>query len=643
MKHGFIRVAAASPRVTVADTKANAAAIFATCEKAYADGVKLIVFPELSITGATCGDLFCHMALQKAAEDAILHLCEATADMDMLIAVGAPLRLEAKLYNCAVILHRGMIVGVVPKTHLHPSERRQFADASAHAAPAGASCAAIRIGEGFVPFGTKLLFGCEGMPELRIAFEIGEDLCAPIPMSSRHAMAGADVICCLSSVPETVGAAQYRRNLVKLHSMQTTSGYVMAVAGYGESTTDAVYGGHCLIAERGRLLAEAKPFESQASDRAFANGYSFSEIDVQMLLSERMKSPCFGGNQADYCELTFEMEQTDTPLSRLYERMPFVPTADADRSSRCEEILTIQATGLKKRMEHTHARSAVIGISGGLDSCLALLVSVRAMDMLSRPRTDIIAVTMPCFGTTQRTRTNAEILCERLGVTFRCVDIKAAVQQHFADIGHDESIKNVVYENVQARERTQVIMDIANAAGGMVIGTGDLSELVLGWATYNGDHMSMYGVNAGVPKTLIRHIVRCFADTCNDEALAKVLLDILDTPVSPELLPADDNDEIAQKTEDLVGPYALHDFYLYHFLRFGFSPDKIERIANHAFAGEYDGETIHKWLGIFMRRFFTQQFKRSCLPDGPKVGSVGVSPRGDLVMPSDASYAEFLI
>ena len=632
MKYGFIKVAAASPRVTVADTKKNAEAIIAAASAANEKGVKLLVTPELGVSAYTCGDLFHQKRLIDSVGEALAKIALETAGMPMIIVVGAPLRRGASLFNCAVVIYRGEILGVVPKSNI-PNygefyELRHFTPAPDE------TDGKISVNGREVPFGKDLVFASAEMPEFVFGCEICEDLWVPAPPSVRLAEAGATIICNLSASDETVGKAQYRRSLVSGQSARLLAGYIYADAGCGESTQDMVFAGHDIIAENGAILSESKPFGN-------ASGLPMviTEIDVQKLSAERVRMNTFRSGESAGCRrIEFAMPLTDTPLTRLIERRPFVPDSRTEREERCEAILAMQSYGLRKRIEHAHAKCAVVGISGGLDSCLALLVSVRAMDLLGRPRTDVIAVTMPCFGTTKRTRSNAELLCERLGVTFRCVDIKAAVNQHFKDIGHDENVFDVVYENSQARERTQIIMDIANAEGGMVIGTGDLSELALGWATYNGDHMSMYGVNASIPKTLVRHIVRYFADTAEDKQLSDVLLDILDTPVSPELLPADKNGEIAQKTEDLVGPYDLHDFFLYYFLRFGFTPEKLEYLANYAFAGEFDSATIRKWLSTFIRRFFVQQFKRSCLPDGPKVGSVTLSPRGDWRMPSDASY-----
>ena len=489
-------------------------------------------------------------------------------------------------------------------------------------------------GEGdYIPFGTKLLFTCESLPGLAVAAEICEDVWVPDPPSIRHALAGATVIVNCSASDETTGKDGYREALISGQSARLVCGYIYANAGEGESSQDLVFGGHNLIAENGKILSRSARFKNETI---------YADLDIERIVGERRRMTTFFSKSDEvYTEIGFRLKREDTRLERLIDPAPFVPDDSQDRQRRCEEIFAIQYMGLKKRLEHTHCRTAVVGISGGLDSTLALLVTVRAFDSLGLPREGILGVTMPCFGTTDRTYHNACDLVKRLGATLREVDIKEAVSTHFRDIGHDPERHDVTYENSQARERTQVLMDLANQSGGLVIGTGDMSELALGWATYNGDHMSMYGVNAGVPKTLVRHLVRYCADTCGDKELAAVLLDVLDTPVSPELLPPKDG-VIAQKTEDLVGPYELHDFYLYYVLRFGFSPSKIYRLARRAFEGVYGDETILKWLKTFYRRFFSQQFKRSCLPDGPKVGSVAVSPRGDLRMPSDASASIWL-
>ena len=518
------------------------------------------------------------------------------------------------------------MLGLVPKTNL-PNynefyEMRNFE-------PASGGVTSVMLGENEVPFGTDILFRAEGMPHLTVAAEICEDLWVPAPPSLRHTLAGATVVVNLSASDELVGKDTYRRQLVSSHSASCICGYVYASAGDGESTTDLVFGGHNIIAENGSILKEAKRFQNETI---------YSDLDVDRIVSERRRMTSFPAQSSEgYTVVPFAVRREETELIRAFDPHPFVPSSKRDRDKRCDEILTIQAMGLKKRLEHTHCRSAVVGISGGLDSTLALLVTARAFDMLGIPRENILSVTMPCFGTTDRTYNNACGLTRTLGATLKEVNIKKAVMQHFEDIGHDPEVHDVTYENSQARERTMILMNLANQSNGLVIGTGDLSELALGWATYNGDHMSMYAVNASVPKTLVRHLVRYFADTCGDEGLTKVLLDVLDTPVSPELLPPTENGTISQKTEDLVGPYELHDFFMYYMLRVGFGPAKIYRIARKTFEGVYDTETIFKWLKKFYWRFFSQQFKRSCLPDGPKVGSVAVSPRGDLRMPSDAA------
>ena len=631
MKYGFIKVAAASPALRVADCRYNAEQSVAAMQRAAAAGVRLLVLPELGLTGYTCGDLLLQPVLQQGALHALQMLLAVSAGLPMTTVAGLPLEVEGKLYNCAAVLHGGKILGVVPKTNL-PNygefyEARWFT-------PAPAEAKAISLLGQQVPFGTDLLFCCRELPEYKLAVEICEDLWVALPPSTRHAMAGATVIANCSASDETIGKAEYRRELITGQSARLMAGYLYADAGRGESTTDMVFAGHDLIAENGRLLAETA---------LFTNEMIVTEIDVHRLTAERRHTNTWrAADSAGYTIIPFSLPAEVTTLTRLIDPHPFVPADSAERKQRCEAILTMQAEGLRRRLEHIGCPCAVLGISGGLDSTLALLVAVRALDLLERPRTDMIAVTMPGFGTTHRTRSNAELLCEKLGVTLRTVSIAAAVRQHFKDIGHDESVTDTTYENAQARERTQVLMDIANQENGIVVGTGDLSELALGWATYNGDHMSMYGVNGSIPKTLVRYLVRHAAETCGDEALAAVLYDILDTPVSPELLPADEGGRIAQKTEDLVGPYELHDFFLYHFIRYGCPPQKLLYLAENAFAGRYDRAVILKWLRTFCRRFFQQQFKRSCLPDGPKVGSVTLSPRGDWRMPSDASAALWL-
>ena len=631
MKDGFLKAAALSPALRVADCAYNAGQIAEAMQACAGRGIKLAVFPELALTGYTCGDLFFQQALQQAALQGLAQILQASEGLDLIALVGLPVAVNGKLYNCAAVVCGGRLLGLVPKTCL-PNygefyEKRHFA-------PGDKKVRTVTVCGQQVPFGTQLLFQCRQMPAFVLGVELCEDLWSALPPSTFHALAGATVIVNCSASDETVGKAEYRRALVANQSARLLCCYLYASAGHGESTQDMVFAGHDLVAENGVLLAETEPFKG---------GDAVSELDCARMLAERARNTSFVPNDEGYQVVGFDLAVTETALTRWVDPAPFVPGDARRRAERCELILRMQADGLAKRIEHTHAKTAVIGISGGLDSCLALLVAARAMRQLDRPASDVLAVTMPCFGTTRRTRSNAEILCQELGVSFREVNITATVRSHFADIGHDGQTPDVTFENSQARVRTLELMDIANLNGGFVVGTGDLSELALGWATYNGDHMSMYGVNAGVPKTLVRHLVRYEADTAPTDALRRVLLDILDTPVSPELLPAKDG-EIAQRTEELVGPYELHDFYLYYVLRFGFGPRKIFRLAKAAFAGrpEYTDQVLYKWLRSFYWRFFAQQFKRSCLPDGPKVGSVTLSPRGDWRMPSDASAAAWL-
>lgn len=630
MKDGFITVATATPQVAVADCEANAQAILACINEMAAAHAKVMVLPELCITGYTCSDLFWQTKLLDEAEAALSVIAEGSRQVDALIAVGMPLRVAGKLLNVAAILCRGKVLGFVPKVNL-PAYNEFYE--TRHFTSGSADMGTVQFGGEEIPVGTNLLFSCENVVDLCVAAELCEDLWVPNPPSVQHALAGASVICNLSASDEMVGKGSYRRDLVAGQSARLVCAYLYATAGEGESTTDLVFGGQNLIAENGTVLAESATFENETN---------VATIDVQRLVSERRRMSTFPAAESkEYREISFALAEEETKLARFFDADPFVPSNADQLSDRCEEILNIQALGLKKRLAHTHAKSAVVGISGGLDSTLALLVTARAFDMLGLPRKGIVAVTMPGFGTTDRTYNNAFAMIKSLGATFKEVPIAKAVMQHFADIDHDASIHDVTYENSQARERTQILMDIANQANGFVIGTGDLSELALGWATYNGDHMSMYAVNASVPKTLVRHLVRHYADTSADEVLAGVLYDVLDTPVSPELLPPEDG-AISQKTEDLVGPYELHDFFLYQMLRMCFPPAKIYRVAKEAFAGRYSNETILKWLRTFYWRFFLQQFKRSCLPDGPKVGSVAVSPRGDLRMPSDACVSAWI-
>lgn len=628
MNQGFIRVAASTPKIRVADPDHNKEQILELMKEGAAKQAKIMVFPELCLTGYTCGDLFLQNVLIEKAKDALIYLMEESEYLDMLVFVGLPWQYGGKLYNVAAAICKGEILGLVPKTCIPNygefNEMRYFAAGNDEPV-------IVSIAGDDVPMGTSLLFECENIPGLVVAAEVCEDVWAACPPSTYHALAGATVIANCSASDETVGKDAYRDALISSHSAKLVCGYICANAGEGESTQDLVFGGQNLIAENGTVLKVSEKF---------VPGNVYTDLDLERIAVERRKintlPGVLDGDFEDYMTVLFSLDEEAADLEREIDPSPFIPKDEKERARRCEQILMIQAMGLKKRLEHTWTKNAVIGISGGLDSTLALLVTAKAFDLLGIPRDQICAVTMPCFGTTDRTYHNACVMTRKLGATLREIDIKKSVTQHFEDIGHDMSNHNVTYENAQARERTQILMDVANQVSGMVIGTGDMSELALGWATYNGDHMSMYGVNASVPKTLVRHLVRYYADTCGEEELKAVLLDVLDTPVSPELLPPEDG-KIAQKTEDLVGPYELHDFYLYYILRYGYRPSRIYYLAKKAFAGEYDNETILKWLKTFYRRFFTQQFKRSCLPDGPKVGSVGVSPRGDLRMPSDAS------
>ena len=623
MRDGFITVACGTPKLRLADCDYNAEQTFTLMRKAEKAGAKVLVLPELGLTGYTCGDLFYQDALLRGAEQALATVLEATRNLEVVTAVGLPLRVNNKLYNYAAIIQKGTVLGVVPKTHL-PNysefyEKRQFA-----AAPEENGTVTL-FGKS-VPFGNKLVFRCSTMPDLALGFEICEDMWAPCSPAVDLTAAGATVVGNLSASNDIIGKDSYRRQLVTMQSAKLVCGYVYTSCGEGESSSDVVFGAHQMIAENGTLLAE----------RRFDGGLLVSEVDVQKLCYERRRTQMFDQAPAVW-EVPFALTVSPTKLTRYVAPQPFVPEGKEDRDARCREILLIASLGLKQRLEHTGAKTAVVGLSGGLDSTLAVLITGLAMKMLDRPMTDIVAVTMPCFGTTDRTRNNAVILAEQMGATLRTVDISNSVRSYFKDIGHDMEDHSVTFENGQARERTQVLMDIANQSGGIVIGTGDLSELALGWCTYNGDHMSMYAVNCSIPKTLVRHLVGYLArdNAKKDEALHDVLEDILDTPVSPELLPAVQG-QISQKTEDLVGPYELHDFFLYYMLRWGFSPRKVYRLAVYALGGKYSREVILKWLKTFYRRFFSQQFKRNCVPDGPKVGSVALSPRGDWRMPSDA-------
>lgn len=632
MKDGFIKVAAATPKIKVADPAYNTEEILKIIDETEKNGASILVFSELTISGYTCGDLFLQQPLLTECKNQLLRIVKATENKSMLVVVGCPIVIKQKLYNCAVVISDGSILGIVPKTHL-PNysefyELRHFTSGEGLEED-------LWFGEefGYVNVAVNQLFKCKEIPELVVACEICEDLWVPLPPSTYHAMAGATVICNPSASVETTTKESYRRSLVSNQSARLLAAYIYADAGEGESTQDVVYSGHHLICENGSILAEAK---------RFTNEIIYADIDVQKLAAERRKMTSFPGGQTDdYFEQEFSLEVKENKITRTFPKAPFVPDNQDERDKRCDEILSLQSMGLKKRLEHTNCKHAVVGISGGLDSTLAVLVTARAFDLLDIPRENLICVTMPCFGTTDRTYQNAVSLIKELGATLKEVRIEKAVRQHFADIGHDENNHDVTYENSQARERTQILMDMANQYNGMVIGTGDMSELALGWATYNGDHMSMYAVNCSVPKTLVRYLVLYYAETTENKKLSEVLMDVLDTPVSPELLPPVDG-VISQKTEDLVGPYELHDFFLYYMLRFGFPKAKLYRMAKLTFDGVYDDETIKKWLDKFYWRFFSQQFKRSCLPDGPKVGSVAVSPRGDLRMPSDASPTAWL-
>ena len=639
MKHGFITLSAGVPEVLVAAPTKNAESICRLIDEAYEKNAAVLTLPELSVTGYTCSDLFFSDSLIKSAERAVESIIEHTKDKKMLVFVGVPVSAHGKLYNCAAVISNGELLGLVPKTNI--PNYSEFYELR-HFTPAPETDSVVRFCGRDVNFGVHQIFSCAEMPSLRVSAEICEDMWVADTPSTHHAMAGATVIVNLSASNETVCKDAYRKMLVTSASGKLICAYVYADAGVGESTTDIVFSGHSMIAQNGAVTAETLPFAGEYGKSRIIT----SVCDLMHLEHDRRRMNTVKPEYAEkYTVTEFSLDIKETDITGIINPRPFIPGGREDKKAVCSRITDIQAAGLAKRIRASHAKGCVVALSGGLDSTLALLVTAKAFDMLGMSHKAITTVTMPCFGTTSRTRSNAEIMALELDTSFRCIDIKEAVDIHFRDIGHDPSDLSVVYENSQARERTQIIMDIANADGSLVIGTGDLSELALGWATYNGDHMSNYGVNAGVPKTLVRHIVSYFADEAEDggkESLAGVLRDVLATPVSPELLPAKDG-EIAQKTEDIVGPYDLHDFYLYHFMRWGETPDKIMREAEAAFADEFDSETIKKWLNIFLRRFYTQQFKRSALPDGPKVGSAALSPRGDWRMPSDADGSEMKI
>lgn len=639
MKHGFITLSAGVPEVSVAAPTKNAESICRLIDEAYEKNAAVLTLPELSVTGYTCSDLFFSDSLIKSAERAVESIIEHTKGKKMLVFVGVPVSAHGKLYNCAAVISNGELLGLVPKTNI--PNYSEFYELR-HFTPAPETDSVVRFCGRDVNFGVHQIFSCAEMPSLRVSAEICEDMWVADAPSTHHAMAGATVIVNLSASNETVCKDAYRKMLVSSASGKLICAYVYADAGVGESTTDIVFSGHSMIAQNGAVTAETLPFAGEYGKSRIIT----SVCDLMHLEHDRRRMNTVKPEYAEkYTVTEFSLDIKDTDITGIINPRPFIPGGREDKKAVCSRITDIQAAGLAKRIRASHAKGCVVALSGGLDSTLALLVTAKAFDMLGMSHKSITTVTMPCFGTTSRTRSNAEIMALELDTSFRCIDIKEAVDIHFRDIGHDPSDLSVVYENSQARERTQIIMDIANADGSLVIGTGDLSELALGWATYNGDHMSNYGVNAGVPKTLVRHIVSYFADEAEEggkESLARVLRDVLATPVSPELLPAKDG-EIAQKTEDIVGPYDLHDFYLYHFMRWGETPDKIMREAEAAFADEFDSETIKKWLNIFLRRFYTQQFKRSALPDGPKVGSAALSPRGDWRMPSDADGSEMKI
>ncbi len=658
MKDGFITVAAVTPHLRVADVGYNTEQTLASIREAYQVGAQFIILPELGLTGYTCADLFWQETLLDAAQQALRDLIDKTSDLETCICVGLPVVVQQKLYNCAAVFSAGRLLGLVPKQAV-PNYNEFYEARHFTAGPQEVSSIAF-AGAQQVPFGTRQLFSVVSNPDVCLAVELCEDLWIAQPPSTQAALAGATLIANLSASPEVVGKSAYRRLLVTSQSARLAAGYVYASAGWEESTTDLVFGGHNLICENGALLAQTQPFGAHIA---------IAQIDIERLVADRRRVSTFT-TQVDprsqgFVTTTFDLALADVTLTRYVDPHPFVPSSGEKRQQRCEEIFEIQAHGLAKRLMHTGSQRVVVGLSGGLDSTLALLVCARAFDLLDLDHEGILAVTMPGFGTTERTHTNACELSQAIGSSLLEVSIVDAVRQHFADIGHDENIHDVTYENAQARERTQVLMDIANRESALVVGTGDLSELALGWATYNGDHMSMYAPNASVPKTLVRHLVDYVADVCESEELSAVLLDIVATPVSPELLPASADGSIAQKTEEVVGPYELHDFFLYYVLRYGFIPAKIYRLACHAFCSSsgvsragssacvaargavvakgqasthtaYDKTTILHWLRVFYKRFFQQQFKRSCLPDGPKVGSVAVSPRGDLRIPSDA-------
>ncbi|MCR4670076.1 MAG: NAD(+) synthase [Saccharofermentans sp.] len=631
MKDGFLRVGAATPEIRVGDCAYNSDNIIECVKQAAANDCSLLVFPELCITGYTCGDLFLSDTLINAAKDSLMRIAEETKDLDIAFVVGIPVRLNNKLYNCGASVCKGRIMGFSPKTNI--PNYSEFYELR-HFIPFDEEYPDMIFGNMETLMG-KLIYDNSVCPRFSYAVEICEDLWATESPSLSYCIEGANIICNLSASDEVIGKEEFRRDLVKMQSAKCCCVYIYADCGYGESTQDLIFSGHNIIAENGKILAESKLFE---------NGIIYADVDLQRIASDRRRMNTFKVESRESFRETFDFEPKDIELKRFVSKTPFVPEDNNELDDRCAKIIKMQASGLYTRLKACHIDHAVVGLSGGLDSTLALIVTAKAFEMAGIPSENIISVTMPCFGTTDRTYNNAVSLAKAYKTGFKEINIKDSVLTHFKDIGHDEHDHDVTYENSQARERTQVLMDLANQIGGLVVGTGDLSELALGWATYNGDHMSMYGVNGSIPKTLVRHLVshEALAVKDSDEVLSKVLEDIVATPVSPELLPPTEGGNISQKTEEIVGPYELHDFFLYYFIRFGFAPSKIFRLAKYAFAGSYDDETIYKWLSTFIRRFFTQQFKRSCLPDGPKVGTVALSPRGDWRMPSDASYAVWM-
>ncbi|MDR2913803.1 MAG: NAD(+) synthase [Tannerella sp.] len=635
--NGFVKVAAAAPNIEVANCTENIHRIESLIRKADKQGAQIIVFPELSVTGYTCMDLFAQDTLLDRAKDAILQLVEKTKKLNILCAVGIPLATENKLFNTAVVFQNGRILGVIPKSFI--PNYKEFQEMRWFSSGSKLQPQTIRIGNEEYPFGTDLLFSAKNSKAV-VGIEVCEDLWTPVPPSSKLSMQGANIILNLSASNEIIGKNQYLRSLIAQQSARCIAGYVYTSAGFGESSTDLVYTGKGFIAENGTILSESERFD--LNDKLIIN-----DINIDYLQHDRLVNTSFAPqpqneNLSIIRYIAFDLAPYKNKLDRFINPYPFVPSENSELKDRCEEIFNIQTFGLVKRLKHINAKSAVIGISGGLDSTLALMVTVRAFDTLNIPRKNILGVTMPGFGTTGRTYKNAVSLIKSIGVSFKEISIKDACIQHFKDIGHDGKTPDITYENTQARERTQILMDLANQTNGIVIGTGDMSELALGWATYNGDHMSMYGVNVSIPKTLVRYLVEWTANNMPDKKTRKTLLDIADTPISPELIPANEDGTICQKTEDFVGPYELHDFFLYHFMRFGASPSKILFLARQAFNKKYSDNEIKKWLQTFLRRFFSQQFKRSCLPDGPKVGSISLSPRSDWRMPSDASVALWL-